>query len=193
MQSATAARVVAFGLTALAIVIRLATNVLGAFNFNPIGALGLFGGARLKTWQAYVLPLGLMVGTDLALAVYKGDPEYGLLDASRLWVYGCYAIYVLIGRFVIGDGKSPYLIAAATIGGAAQFFLITNFCEWLRLPELYSRDFSGLLASYIAALPFCLNSLVGDAVFTPLAFGAHILLTSDAKPALEEQLTAARG
>src|SRR4051794_15214605 len=102
MQSSMAARVVSLVLTALAVVMRLATNVLGAFNFNPIGALGLFGGARLKSWQAYLLPLGLMVGTDLALAVYKGDAEYGLFDMSRLWVYGCYAIYVLIGRLVVG-------------------------------------------------------------------------------------------
>jgi hypothetical protein len=193
MQSSTAARVVAFGLTAFAVVMRLTVNVLGVFNFNSVGAIGLFGGARLKSWQAYILPLGLMVGTDLCLAFLKADPEYGLFDASRVWVYGCFAIYVLIGRFMVGDSKSPLLIAAATGLGAAQFFLITNFCEWLRMPEVYTRDFAGLLTSYAAALPFCWNSLAGDAIFTPLAFGAHALLTRESKPALDEPLAAARG
>src|SRR5436190_6093354 len=191
MQSLAAARVVAFGLTALAVVIRLATNILGVFNLNPVGALGLFGGARLKSWQAYVLPLGLMIGTDLALAFYMGDAEYGLFDASRIWVYGCYALYVLIGRCMVGDSKSPYRIGGAALVGAAQFFLITNFCEWLRLPEYYSRDVWGLLTSYYRAIPFSLNSLAGDAIFTPVAFAAHAYLTSEAKPALSEQLTTA--
>jgi hypothetical protein len=191
MQSSTAARVVAIGLTVIAIVIRLASNVLGAFNFNPIGALGLFGGARLKSWQAYVLPLGLMVGTDMILAVVKADAEYGLLHPSRLWVYGCYALYVLIGRFVVADHSDAYLVAGATVLGAAQFFLITNFFEWLRMPELYARDFWGLMDSYYRAVPFCLNTLAGDVIFTPLAFGVHAFLTGEAKPARDEQWTAA--
>jgi hypothetical protein len=190
MQSATAARVVAFGLTALALVVRLGANALGSFNFNPIGALGLFGGARLKSWEAYVLPLGLMIGTDLALAYYKADPEYGLFDPSRAWVYGCYAFYVLLGRCVVGNSKSPYLIGAATGLGALQFFLITNFFEWLRLTDLYSRDFSGLMASYVAAVPFSLNSLAGDVIFTPLAFLVYASLTTQAT-ALEQRFTPA--
>ena len=107
------------------------------------------------------------------------DGEYAVSREFQRHTLRSYAIYVLIGKFVVGDSKSPYLIAAATVGGAVQFFLITNFCEWLRLPELYARDFSGLLASYVAALPFCLNSLAGDAIFTPLAFGVHALLTRE--------------
>ncbi len=193
MQSTAAARVVAIGLAALAVVIRLASNFFGAFNFNPIGAVGLFGGARLKSWQAYVLPLGLMVGTDLILTLVKNDADYGLLHPSRIWVYGCYGLYVLIGRYLIGESKSPFRIGAATLIGAGQFFLITNFCEWLRMPELYSRDLSGLMASYFAAVPFCLNTLAGDLIFTPAAFGLHALLSRAATPALDEQLTPARG
>jgi hypothetical protein len=193
MQSSTAARMVTFGLTVLAIGMRLATNTVGAFNFNPVGAVGLFGGARLKSWQAYVIPLGLMVATDFALAVFKADADYGLLHPSRLWVYGSYAIYVLIGRWIVGDSKSPFRIGGATLLGAAQFFLITNFFEWLRMPDLYARDFAGLMTSYAAAVPFCLNTLAGDLIFTPLAFGLHAMLTRAEIPALDEQLTTARG
>jgi hypothetical protein len=92
---------------------------------------------------------------------------------------------------MVGDSKSPYRIGGATLVGAAQFFLITNFCEWLRLPNDYSRDVWGLLTSYYRAIPFSLNSLAGDAIFTPLAFGVHAYLTSEAKPAMSEQLTTA--
>src|SRR6185295_6092206 len=107
MQSSTAARIVEFGLAGLAVVARLASPLLGSFNFNPVGALCLFGGARLKSWLAYVVPLALMIGTDVALAVLKSDAEFGLFDPSRLWVYSCYALYILIGRYIVGDSKSP--------------------------------------------------------------------------------------
>ena len=192
MQSTTAARVVAIGLTALAVVVRLASNFLGVFNFGAIGAMGLFGGARLKWWQAYLLPLGLMVGTDLALAVYKGDSMYGLLHVSRIWVYGCFAVYVLIGQFAIGESKSPYRTGAATLLGAAQFYLITNFCEWLWLPNNYPQTIWGLLSSYAAGIPFFGNTLAGDAIFTSAAFALQALLSASSMPAMNEGLTAAR-
>jgi hypothetical protein len=188
MQSTMAARVVAFGLAAMTVGVRVASNFASAFNFNPVGALGIFGGSRLKSWQAYVLPIAVMIATDLILATFKGD-EYGLLHPSRIWVYGCYLIYVLLGRFVVGDSKSPYRIGSATVLGAAQFFLITNFCEWIVRPE-YTADIWGLLASYRNAIPFSLNTLAGDLIFTPLAFAAHAYLTRDAI-VTEESLTAA--
>ncbi len=192
MQSTTAARVVAIGLTASAVVVRLASNFLGVFNFSAIGALGLFGGARLKWWQAYLLPLALMAGTDLGMAVYRGDSTYGLLHPSRIWVYGCFAIYVLIGQFAIGDSKNPFRIGAATLLGAVQFYLITNFCEWLWLPNGYPQDVWGLLASYAAGIPFFRNQLAGDAIFTSAAFALQALLSVASAPVLDEELTPAR-
>jgi hypothetical protein len=190
MQSLAAARVVAFLLAALAVFLRLGPNLAGAFNFNPVGAIGLFGGARLKSWQAYLLPLCLMVATDLALAVIKGDPEYGLTDPSRLWVYGCYALYVVIGRWVVGDCKNPFVIGGATLLGTTQFFLITNFFEWLRLTDHYTQDLSGLMSSYIAAFWFSRGTLTSDVIFTALAFLAHAYLTREASaPARDYPLT----
>src|SRR5262249_19527507 len=34
------------------------------WNFTPIGALSLYGGARLRFWQACALPIAVMVVTD---------------------------------------------------------------------------------------------------------------------------------
>src|SRR5262245_28840215 len=46
-------------------------------NFSPVGALGLFGGARLRLWQALALPVGVMAITDYALWLLSGmDPLY---------------------------------------------------------------------------------------------------------------------
>lgn len=188
MQSSTAARVVSYSLAALTVAIRIGSNLVAAFNFVPVGALGLFGGSRLRSWQAYALPIATMVATDLGLAILKGS-EYNLTHPSRIWVYGSYLIYVMIGRFLIADSKNPFVIGSATLLGALQFFLITNFCEWLVQP-MYSGSFAGLLDSYWAAIPFSYNTFAADLIFTPLAFFASAMLTR--QPAEEKELAAAQ-
>jgi hypothetical protein len=193
MRSTIAARIITVALAVVTVFLRISVNPAWAFNFNPAGAVGLFGGARLKSWQAFAIPLAMMVGTDVALQFITANPEYGVLHPSRVWVYGCYILYVVIGRFVIGDSKNPLIIAGGTLVGAAQFYLITNFFEWLRMPELYTRDLNGLMTSYINAIPFSLNTLAGDLIFTPLAFVAHAMMTREPTCIADERFTAARG
>src|SRR2546426_1032106 len=103
-------------------------------NFSGVGALGLFGGARLRAWQAYALPLGIMILSDLSLWVLTGfDYKYSLAHFSRVFVYASFMIYVLIGRWLRDIDSLASITLAATVGGV-QFFLLTNFCEWLFQP-----------------------------------------------------------
>jgi hypothetical protein len=65
-------------------------------------------------------------------------------------------------------------IAAATLLGALQFFLITNFGAWAFL-NTYPRTGAGLAACYIAGIPYFWNTLAGDATYATLLFGAFAL------------------
>src|SRR5688572_25478438 len=57
-------------------------------NFSGVGALGLFGGARLRAWQAYLLPVAIMLLSDACLWLLTGlDPLYSPLHLSRVFVY----------------------------------------------------------------------------------------------------------
>lgn len=133
-------------------------------NFSSVGAMSLFGGARVKTWHAYLFPLGVMIVSDLALWVVSGfDFNYSLGHPSRVFVYGSFMIYVAIGRWLIDKDSSVSSIAAAGTLGGLQFFVLTNFCEWLFQPMYYqliaepfrySRDWTGLMTCFAAALPF---------------------------------------
>lgn len=52
------------------------------------------------------------------------------------------------------------------------FFLWTNFGVWaLDSWGMYSNDLSGLMMSYINALPFLKNHLISTLVFVPTGFG----------------------
>jgi hypothetical protein len=144
-------------------------------NFSSVGAASLFGGARVKAWYAYLIPLAVMIVSDLTLWVLSGfDFNYSLGHPSRIFVYGSFMIYVAIGRWLIKTDSITSIALAGTLGGL-QFWVMTNFCEWLLQPmyyELiaapfrYSRDLSGLTACFVAALPF----YQGDVAFSEHPF-----------------------
>ena len=144
----------------IAVVLRLVPLPTG---FSAVGACSLFGGAKVKTWHAYLIPLGVMIVSDLLLWLLSGfDFNYSLGHPSRVFVYGSFMIYVLIGRW-LGDKDSIVRVSLAATVGGVQFFVLTNFCEWLFQPLYYnliaepfrySRDLNGLLACFVAALPF---------------------------------------
>lgn len=158
----------------LALGVAAAAGVLAAIlrvvphppNFSSIGALGLFGGARLPAWKAYAFPVGIMILSDLMLWVLTGfDFKYSLGHLSRGFVYASFMIYVFIGRSLLRHRTSIASITLAATLGALQFFILTNFCEWLFQPyqlyydEIpaafrYSRDWDGLVTCFAVALPF---------------------------------------
>jgi hypothetical protein len=169
-------------------------------NFTPVGALGLFGGARLRSGWAYVLPLGVMAVSDLLLWAIHGYQPFNLA------VYTCFVLTVLWGRLLLRTG-SAWRIGIVAVLINVQFFVVTNLDSWWTfsapwmqadgtvMPPLYARDLSGLIASYVAALPFAGNQLAGDLFYTGLLFGLYAWLRSlAARPArnLCQQPAAAR-
>src|SRR5262245_50261088 len=102
----------AAGLAVVAAVIRLIPH---PWNFTPVGALGLFGGARLRLWQALTLPLVLMVITDLMLWAIRGWPGF------NPYVYGSFMVNVALGRLLTRT-NSPWPIFVCTVVASLQFF-----------------------------------------------------------------------
>lgn len=142
-------------------------------NMAPIGALGLLSGGRLKGWQAFVMPLLSMAISDVALWGLFGNTPF------NPFVYASTAIYVLLGRWMC-QGISPVPIAAASLMGSLQFFLITNFSAW----PLYPQTMEGLAECYIQGLPFFRNTVIGDLAFTAILFGLHAWLSQRLSPAV---------
>jgi hypothetical protein len=182
----------------MAIIAGLIRLIPHPWNFTPIAGIGLFGGARLRSWWAYVLPLAIMAVSDLLLWGIKGHADLTLLTyAFNPWVYGSFLFAVLCGRLLLRNGSAAR-IAAVSLLVSVQFFLATNFSAWLTLSAplaradgtvmapFYTRDLSGLVTCYVAALPFFGsdapplgffgNQLVGDLFYTGILFGAYALL-----------------
>ena len=133
-------------------------------NFSPIAAIALFSGAYLPNRAiAFVAPIAALLLSDLFLGFY---PEL-------LFVYLSVAATVLIG-WAVAKRKTALTIAAAAVAGSLLFYLVTNFGVWL-LMDYYPKTAAGLVACYVAAIPFFQNTLAGDLAFAALLFGGFAL------------------
>ncbi len=164
MNSERRARPLALGLMVLGAVMRLLPH---APNFTPVGAMSIFAGARLRGWQAFLLPLILMAVTD---------PLLGGYSAATPLVYTAFVVNVCIGRY-LRNTESPVRIGAAALLGSVQFFVLTNFAWLGGAGNLYPHTLAGIVQCYIDGLPFFGRTLAADLVYSGLLFGLHAWLS----------------
>ncbi len=151
----------AFALIVLAAALRIAPH---PWNFTPVGAMALFSGAVLKDRRlAFIFPLVALFAGDVFIGFHKLIPI----------VYASFLVNVAIGLW-LRDRRTIARISLATLLGAVQFFLITNFAAWQFLGG-FPHTASGLRACYIAGVPFFWNTLAGDALYAALLFGSFAL------------------
>ncbi len=144
-------------------------------NFSPIAAMALFSGAYLpRRALAFVAPFAALLLSDALLGGFYAGMEF---------VYLSFALTVLIG-WAIARHKSPLIVGGAAIASSLMFFVLTNLGMWL-FSGFYPRTMDGLVACYVAAVPFFQNTLAGDLFFTALLFGGFAL-AERAVPALRQ-------
>jgi len=86
-------------------------------------------------------------------------------------VYGSFALVGLIGLY-LRTRKTVGTIVGGALTASLLFFVITNFAVWYG-GTLYPQTWSGLVATYVAGIPFFKNTVLGDLVYTGLLFGAY--------------------
>lgn len=123
-------------------------------NFTPLEALALFSGAWLRpSWVALTVPLAVMAFTDT------------LLGWHVLWpfTWGGILVGVILGRWLLRPG-SWYCAAGLGLMQSTLFFLISNFGVWLQ--GYYGYTLTGLVACYLAAIPFFHYQVLGALTYT---------------------------
>lgn len=159
---------VAVSLTVVAALLRLIPHPP---NFAPVGATAVFGGARLRGWQAYVVPLLAMLLTDPLRSWMEGG--YPAYSWGTLVVYGCFMISVVLGRVFLRKSSSPGRIAAVALAGSVQFFAFTNLAVWA---ANYPHNWAGFVACYVAAIPFFGYTVASDLLYCGVLFTAYAWL-----------------
>jgi hypothetical protein len=159
-------------MTILAALLRLAPHPP---NFSPIGGVALFGGARLRGWLAYLVPLLALAITDPIRSKMEGG--YPAYSSGTIIVYASFMISVFLGRTFLRNSAGPLRIATVAFAGSLQFYLITNFFTWFGARDMYPHTLAGLTACYVAGLPFYARTLLGDLFFSGALFGVYALLS----------------
>ena len=134
-------------------------------NFAAIAALALFTGVYCTKFSKWWLlaPLGAMVVSDIFIGTY----DWRIMAA----VYGSFLIAGGIG-IVVARYKSMGSVLLSSVAVSVVFYLTTNFAVWM-FGTLYPLNLEGLMASYIMALPFFRNTLLGNLFFVSVFFGVY--------------------
>jgi hypothetical protein len=142
-------------------------NSIGLANFTAIGAIALFAGYFFRPrLAAFLVPLAVMIVSNLCLKHYNNFPQMGI-------VYVALLLPVAFGLFLRRNLKA-WRVAVGAVATSITFFIITNFAEWA-FYDLYPHTAAGLVNGYIAAIPFFRNTLLSDLVFSGLIFGSYWL------------------
>ena len=130
--------------------------------FTPVFGALLFAGARLKKRDAVWFPVSVLAVGDWVLTTQVFHMqvrwEHGITlmaFAAMAWIGGLLRSNLGVLRFV-----------GCSVTGSTVYFLISNFGVWLGW-GLYPHTREGLIACYVAALPYyrtsSLSTLVGGA------------------------------
>lgn len=134
------------------------------WNLTPVGAVALFSGACFdrKRWSFFV-PLG---------AMFIGDTFIGYHSLMPV-IYATFALIVCIGFMLRERRNSPAAVFAGALASSTIFYLVTNFAVWKMLGT-YPETLAGLVACYVAGIPYYGTMLAGDVLYSALLFGTFV-------------------
>ena len=144
----------------------------GWLNFTAVGGALLYFGAR-RSWREMLAPLAALMATDYVLTAFVYHYRFSTQDYIPTWIW--YVAAMALGQILLRARTSFVRFGAAVILGPTSFWLISNFPVWLN-GTMYSHDSTGLVACYVAALPFYRNDLISTTIVAGLAFGIPVLV-----------------
>jgi len=120
---------------------------------TPIGGISILSGIYLRGYLRYLLPIIPMVISDFFLG----------FSMISLWVYLSFMSITLFSSYMKDTSYKTIL------GSSMIFFLLSNLGVYSFGGYGYTME--GLILCYTMAVPFLVNTIVGDLVYTKLIEG----------------------
>jgi hypothetical protein len=136
-------------------------------NLTPVAASALFAGTVLR--HRGLAPLVPLIALTISDAVIG-------FDSWRLTavIYVASIIPALL-PMLSERLRRPGMFVPAIIASSLLFFAVTNLAVWA-FSGMYPLTGQGLVACYVAALPFLKNSVMGDLLWACAFFGGAWLV-----------------
>jgi len=117
-------------------------------NFTPVTAIALFSAINFNNnLLKFFIPLISLIVFDIIIG-------FSLIN---FFVYHSFIVIVLIGNHFKKIKLKLILISSVV------FFIISNFGVWLLG---YPKTVSGIIMCYTAAIPFFINTILGDLFYS---------------------------
>jgi hypothetical protein len=167
-----------FGILALVVLVLIMSRMLPhPPNVTPISAAVLFGGAYFsKRWQSVLMPILAFWISDLLLnnVIYKAYfPTFTWFSSNFYFVAVSFVLMTGLSWFFLKVIKIQNVVLSSLLASLI-FFGVTNFGVWAG-GGMYPSTGAGLTACYVAGLPFFMNTLAGDLLWSAVLFGGFAL------------------
>jgi hypothetical protein len=134
-------------------------------NIAAVTGVTIFAGFAIRNvWLALAVPVAAMALADVVLGWYP----------DVVFTYAGMAAGVFLARGLL-HALTPVRLIGTTFLASLAFFVLSNLGVFLS--GHYGFNLEGLLACYVAALPFWQNSLIADFTSTALVFAIYLALT----------------
>ena len=128
-------------------------------NFTATIALVMFTGYLIRNKLLSILVILLsQIVSDLYIGIYS----------SMVFVYAAYVAIGLLSPIIMSQFNIKSVLATSLIS-PSLFFLISNFGVWLT-GSMYALNTKGLIACYVAGIPFFDESLWSTLLFSTTIF-----------------------
>ena len=148
-------------------------------NFSPMGAMALFAGYYVKDvkcavfYTLFALWVSNLLLNNLLYQAYFNGFSWGLSTSQFLLFAGV----TLMGTWFRSKNTNVLNVTLLNLVASVLFFVLSNLEVWAFSSEVvYTKDFAGLSACYVNAIPFFPNSLYSHLLFGALFFGSFEFL-----------------
>lgn len=169
----------AIALIVFAIVTRIICVEMHWFNLAPVTAVGLFAGSVIKDKKyAFLFAILGQLGGDLYMQFFTNVP--GFYGIDQAFVYLSLLVVTAVGLRL--QQPKAWKVVGFSLIASVVFFILSNFGVWMAIETgkadifNYGTGVTGLMNTYIAAIPFFKNTLITTVAGSILLFGAYHLL-----------------
>jgi hypothetical protein len=150
------------------VVATLARFIPHAWNFSPVYGALLFGGANMKKRDSILFPAVTLGASDIVLTKFIYHFNFGWEELFQMAAFASVAMmgWILKKRFSAGR------LAFACLAAPTSFYLISDFGVWLGFNS-YPHTWAGLVACYVAAIPYQGRITASTVLFSVILFGAQ--------------------
>ncbi|MDP3970123.1 MAG: hypothetical protein Q8P90_00315 [bacterium] len=131
-------------------------------NIETLMVVAIISGAMLGPYLGFSVALFSVIGSDILI----GNSEILIYTWTAWAIIGIVSTLAKQRKHKVAVWADTLKFTGFGIAGTLFFYILTNFGVW-HLSGMYPHTFVGLIESYVMAVPFLRNQLLGNMVIVP--------------------------